>query len=193
MIVKNLIISCHGSDSKMTKKDPCLLIIQGRLVMPENEGLRVKGEGFPGLEVNKKEGHCISHRACWKHFYLTDSLHKHIKAAKFYQIMSVIHGQHRPLNIFIGPRSDHSLPLSVTNSLTDWVMTLLKIEWIDLNMQTIQTMQTMKTRLCRLCRLCRLWRLCRLCKICRISRICGICRICRRQCLLGRNAPPVIS
>ena len=102
MIVKNLIISCHGSDSKMTKKDPCLLIIQGRLVMPENEGLRVKGEGFPGLDVNKKEGHCISHRACWKHFYLTDSLPKHIKAAKFYQIMSVIHGQHRPLNMFIG-------------------------------------------------------------------------------------------
>ena len=36
--------------------------------------------------------------------------------------------------IFIGPRSDHSLPMSVTDSLTDsvhWVTTLLKMEWID--------------------------------------------------------------
>ena len=107
MIVKNLIISCHGSDSKMTNKDPCLLIIQGRLVMPENEGLRVKGEGFPGLEVNKKEGHCISHRACWKHFYLTDSLHKHIIAAKFYQIMSVIHGHTPSLNDKIDSGKSH--------------------------------------------------------------------------------------
>ena len=43
--------------------------------------------------------------------------------------------------IFIGPRSDHSLPLSVT----DWLTTLLKIEWIDLNMQTMRTMPTMRT------------------------------------------------
>ena len=44
-------------------------------------------------------------------------------------------------HIFIGPRSDHSLPISLTDwltdSLTDWrpfgtdVTTLLKMEWID--------------------------------------------------------------
>ena len=28
-------------------------------------------------------------------------------------------------------------------SLTNWLTTLLKIDWIDLNMQTMQTMQTM--------------------------------------------------
>ena len=39
--------------------------------------------------------------------------------------------------VFIGPRSDHSLPMSVTHWLTHWrpfwidVTTLLKMEWID--------------------------------------------------------------
>ena len=28
-------------------------------------------------------------------------------------------------------------------ALTDWLTNLLKIEWIDLNMQTMQTVQTM--------------------------------------------------
>ena len=41
---------------------------------------------------------------------------------------------------FIGPRSDHSLPMSVTHWLTYSLTTLLKIEWIDLNVQTLQTM-----------------------------------------------------
>ena len=41
--------------------------------------------------------------------------------------------------IFIGPRSDHSIPMSVTDWLTHWFTTLLKIEWIDLNVQNLQT------------------------------------------------------
>ena len=40
---------------------------------------------------------------------------------------------------FIGPRSDHSLLMSVTHWLTNSLTTLLKIEWFDLNMQTTQT------------------------------------------------------
>ena len=41
--------------------------------------------------------------------------------------------------VFIGPRSDHSLPMSVTHSLTNDV---LKIEWNDLSMQNMQNMQS---------------------------------------------------
>ena len=61
-----------------------------------------------------------------------------------------VHNNFRYFLLFIGPRSDHSLPMSVTHSLTDWwpfgidVTTLLKNEWIDLNMQTMQTMQTLQ-------------------------------------------------
>ena len=33
-----------------------------------------------------------------------------------------------PHPVFIRPRSDHSLPMSVTNSLTDWLTNLLNVE-----------------------------------------------------------------
>ena len=36
-------------------------------------------------------------------------------------------------NTFIGPRSDHSLPMSVTDWLTHSLTSLLKLEWIDLH------------------------------------------------------------
>ena len=36
------------------------------------------------------------------------------------------------LEVFIGPRSDHSLPMSVTHWLTNSLTTLLKTLWIDL-------------------------------------------------------------
>jgi len=56
-------------------------------------------------------------------------------------------------------RSDHSLRMSVTHSLTDSLTNLLKIEWVDLN-------------ICRICRICRISRLCRLCSLCSLSRLC---------------------
>ena len=42
---------------------------------------------------------------------------------------------------------------SLTDWLTNWLTTLLKMEWFYL--------------ICRLCRLCRICRICRLCRICR--------------------------
>ena len=88
------------------------------------------------------------------------------------------------VSIFIGPRSDHSLPMSVTHWLTDSlthsltnmlkldVMTLMKIEWID------PCWLGCSNRKCRICRLCRLCRLCRIGRICRICKLWWICRIC---------------
>ena len=62
-------------------------------------------------------------------------------------------------HFFIVSRSDHSLRMSVTHSLTDSLINLLKIEWVDRN-------------ICRICRICRISRLCRLCSLCRLSRLC---------------------
>ena len=50
------------------------------------------------------------------------------------------HGRWPHHIFFIGPRSDHSLLMSVTHWLTHSLTTLLKIEWIDLSVQTLQTM-----------------------------------------------------
>ena len=65
--------------------------------METNELAAIKMEETkktPKLSSSKNLPHdntlyCTSHRACWKHFYPTDSLHKHTKAAKFFQIVSV--------------------------------------------------------------------------------------------------------
>ena len=47
--------------------------------------------------------------------------------------------------IFIGPRSEHSLLVSLTYWLTASLTDLLKNRWIDLNMRSMQTMQTIQT------------------------------------------------
>ena len=47
-------------------------------------------------------------------------------------------------DIFIGPRSDHSQPMSLTDSLTHWLTNLLKM--------------------CNICRICRLCKICKICK-----------------------------
>ena len=56
---------------------------------------------------------------------------------------------------FIRPRSDPSLPMSVTDWLTDWLTNLLKNELIDLNMQTMQTMAMFLLSL--ICRTAQSW------------------------------------
>ena len=86
-----------------------------------------------------------------------------------------------PLHLFIGPRSDHSLPMSLTNWLTNWltnllkldVTTLLKIEWMD------PCWLGCPCRICRICRIARIYRICRICRICKKCRICRIREICR--------------
>ena len=76
----------------------------------------------------------------------------------------------------IGPRSDHSLPMSLTHSLRTLlkldVTTLLKIEWID-PCWLRYLIQRCIDAFCEICKICNIW------KICRIFRICKICSICK--------------
>ena len=61
----------------------------------------------------------------------------------FFVMVKFYHSNSRHIfivSIFIKHRSDHSLSLSVTDWLTHSLTNSLKIEWIDLNLQTMQTM-----------------------------------------------------
>ena len=70
--------------------------------------------------------------------------------------------------VFIVPRSDHSLRMSLTDSLTN----LLTIEWIDPCLVGYSILPwCICCELFRICRICKIWKRCRICRIYRICRL----------------------
>ena len=74
--------------------------------------------------------------------------------------------------LLIGPRSQHSLRMSLTHWLTHSLTTLLKIEWIN------PCWLGYSSRICKICKICRKCKIYRIGSISWIGRMSKACKIC---------------